>query len=428
MIDNKKGFLLLSPILVLLGAYLLISLIVKDFYSVSMVVPFGIAIVYGLFLMKGYSWTERVNILSQGLTGNGVLYMLCIFCLAGIFATSAKNMGAVDATVAFTLKAVPATFIPAGLFLASCFISMAIGTSVGTIAALIPVVSGLASEIGTNIPWLVAIVVGGAFFGDNLSFISDTTIAATQTQGCKMNEKFKTNLLLVLPAAIIVLLIYMFSNKVSATIEPAEQIEWIKIIPYMVVIVLAICGMNVLKVLLLGILITDIVGVFTGTFTLADPFISAGDGLGTMYELLTVTMAAAGLMSVIKEIGGFDYLIQTISSGISSSKRAESAIVMLTVFTNICTANNTIAILTTGTIAKEISNKYSIAPSRVASLMDTASCFIQGVLPYGAQLLMAAGLASISPMEIIPHLYYPLLIGLMVVLSILFGTKKRMAK
>ena len=420
MIDNKKGLLALSPVLVLLGTYLAISIIAKDFYSISIIIPFMFAIIYGMFLFKGYSWKERLEKFSQGLLGNGVLYMICIFFLAGIFATSAKNMGAVDATVAFTLKIVPSEFVPVGLFVASCFISMAIGTSVGTIAALAPVVVGIASLMPDSLAWLLAIVVGGAFFGDNLSFISDTTIAATQTQGCKMNEKFKTNLLLVLPVAI---LIYVFCNKMTVQLPVPGQIEWVKIIPYLLVIVLAITGMDVLKVLLLGIVATDVVGMACGSFTFTDVFTSASNGLGSMYELVTVTMAAAGLMSIIKELGGFDYLIGIMSSGLSSVKKAEFSIVLLTVLTNICTANNTIAILTTGPIAKDISGKCGIASRRTASLMDTASCFIQGVLPYGAQLLMAAGIASISPMEIIPHLYYPLLIGLMVVLSILFGKK-----
>lgn len=428
MIDNKKGLLALSPVLVLLGTYLTMSIIAKDFYSISIIIPFMFAIVYGMFLLKGCSWKERLEKFSQGLLGNGVLYMICIFFLAGIFATSAKNMGAVDATVAFTLKIVPPEFVPVGLFVASCFISMAIGTSVGTIAALAPVVVGISSLIPDSLAWLLAIVVGGAFFGDNLSFISDTTIAATQTQGCKMNEKFKTNLLLVLPMAVITILIYVFYNKITVQIPVSEQIEWVKIIPYLLVIVLAITGMDVLKVLFLGIVATDVVGMACGSFTLTDVFTSASNGLGSMYELVTVTMAAAGLMSIIKELGGFDYLIGIMSSGLSSVRRAEFSIVLLTILTNICTANNTIAILTTGPIAKDISGKCGIAARRTASLMDTASCFIQGVLPYGAQLLMAAGLASISPMEIIPHLYYPLLIGLMVVLSILFGKKKRMAK
>lgn len=238
-----------------------------------------------------------------------------------------------------------------------------------------------------------------------------------------MNEKFKTNLLLVLPVAIMTILIYVFCNKMTVQLPVPGQIEWVKIIPYLLVIVLAITGMDVLKVLLLGIVATDVVGMACGSFTFTDVFTSASNGLGSMYELVTVTMAAAGLMSIIKELGGFDYLIGIMSSGLSSVKKAEFSIVILTVLTNICTANNTIAILTTGPIAKDISGKCGIAARRTASLMDTASCFIQGVLPYGAQLLMAAGIASISPMEIIPHLYYPLLIGLMVVLSILFGKK-----
>lgn len=425
MKTDKRGLLALSPILVLLGMFLLISLVSTDFYSVSIELPFMVAIVYGMFLLKDMSWAKRVQLLSRGLVGNGVLYMLCIFCLAGAFATSARNMGAIDATVALTLKYLPMDFIPAGIFIAACFISLSIGTSVGTIAALAPVVTGLADQMSVSMAWLMAIVVGGAFFGDNLSFISDTTIAATQTQGCKMNEKFKANFMLVLPAAIVTLLIYIFGNQSMGAIAPVENIDWIKILPYIVVLVLAICGVNVLYVLLLGILITDVVGLICGTLTVATVFSSIGDGLKSMHELNIITMAAAGLMTIIRTAGGFDYLISRISKRITSARGAELAIMKLTALTNVCTANNTIAILTTGFIAKDLSTKYGVMPRISASIMDTTSCFIQGILPYGAQLLMAAGLASISPVQIIPYLYYPMLIGLVVLISILVGNPRK---
>ena len=342
-INTAKGVLALSPIIVLLTIYLAGSIVAGDFYKIPIAVAFMAASVYAIAITRGRSLNERIDSFSQGAANTRIMYMVWIFVLAGAFAALAKAMGAVDATVNLTLNLIPSNYLPAGIFIAACFVSMSIGTSVGTIVALTPVVTALAAQMNCDVAWLVAIVVGGSFFGDNLSFISDTTIAATQTQGCKMNEKVKTNLLLVLPVAIITILIYVFCNKMTVQLPVPGQIEWVKIIPYLLVIVLAITGMDVLKVLLLGIVATDVVGMACGSFTFTDVFTSASNGLGSMYELVTVTMAAAGLMSIIKELGGFDYLIGIMSSGLSSVKKAEFSIVLLTVLTNICTANNTIA-------------------------------------------------------------------------------------
>lgn len=351
--------------------------------------------------------------------------MIWIFCLAGIFAASAKAMGAVDATVALTLRAVPSHFLPAGIFIATCFISMAIGTSVGTIVALTPVVTVMAPQIGCDTAWLVAIVVGGAFFGDNLSFISDTTIAATQSQGCKMKDKFKTNFAIVLPAAIITLLLYLMSNQATDYAIVQSAIEWYKALPYLLVIILALVGVNVLVVLIIGTVVTDIIGLLCGAFTPLHLFTAAGEGLNSMCELILVTLLAGGVMAIVKELGGFDYLISQLTSKVSSRRGAEAVVALLTALTNICTANNTIAILTVGPIARDLATKYSIPARKSASLMDTASCVAQGFLPYGAQLLMAAGLAAISPVEIMLHLYYPFLIGIMIIISIILKFPKR---
>ena len=424
MNSANRGIIALSPIFVLLLTYLGGALLAGDFYRVPIAVAFVAAGIYGALLLRRRSLKERIDIFSTGAANSDIMYMIWIFCMAGIFASSAKAMGAVDATVALTLRCIPGEFLPAGIFIAACFISMAIGTSVGTIVALTPVVTTMATQIGYPTPWLVAIVVGGAFFGDNLSFISDTTIAATQSQRCKMSDKFRTNLIIVLPAAAITLCIYLFGSHTGDFQTPEQAIEWYKALPYLLVIILALTGMNVLLVLLTGIIFTDIIGIASGAFDTLAIFTSAGSGLNSMCELILVTLLAGGLMNTIKELGGFDYLIKMLTKNISSKRGAESVIALLTMLTNLCTANNTIAILTTGNIARELSQKYGISPRKSASLLDTSSCFVQGIIPYGAQLLMASGLAAISPIEIIPHLYYPLMTGIMVALSIATGLPK----
>ena len=424
----KKGLLALSPIVALLVSYLAISLASGDFYRVSISVAFVVAAVYAVAVLRNVSRSlqERVAVFSEGAADKNILYMIWIFILAGIFASTAKAMGAVDATVNLTMHFVPAQFLPAGIFIAACFVSLSIGTSVGTIVALTPVVTGLAAPLGVEVAQLVAIVVGGAFFGDNLSFISDTTIAATMSQGCKMRDKFRTNLLIVLPAAIFALGLYLFfglSDEVANEV-PTSVSEWYKTIPYLLVLVCAIAGMNVLVVLVLGILATIIIGFLCGSLTGVMFCEEAGRGVLSMGELIIITLMAGGLMQMVKSSGGFEFITNAITRRISGKRGAESAIAGLTVLTDICTANNTIAIITVGPIVRDLSERYGVSPRKSASLMDTASCFAQGVLPYGAQLLMASGLASISPLEIIPHLYYPMAIGVMVVLSIIFQFPK----
>ncbi len=423
----KRGLLALSPIVVLILVYLSMSLASGDFYRISISVAFVVAAVYAVTLLRGVSRSlqERVAIFSEGASDKNIMYMIWIFVLAGIFAATAKAMGAVDATVHFTLRFVPVEFLPAGIFVAACFVSLSIGTSVGTIVALTPVVTGLASQMGADTAQMVAIVVGGAFFGDNLSFISDTTIAATMTQGCKMKDKFRTNLLIVLPAALLSLGLYIFIGLTGeGDVEVASLAEWYKTIPYLLVLVCAIAGMNVLVVLVLGILTTAIIGLACGSLSGVSFCEAADEGVMSMCELIVITLLAGGLMNVVKQGGGFEYLTKVITNRISGKRGAEAAIAGLTVLTDICTANNTIAIITMGPIARDLSEKYGVSSRKSASLMDTASCFAQGVLPYGAQLLMASGLAAISPLEIIPHLYYPMTIGVMVVLSIIFQFPK----
>ena len=419
--NTTKGILALSPIIVLLTIYLAGSIIAGDFYKIPIAVAFMTASVYAIAITRGSSINERIEHFSQGAGNSRIMYMVWIFVLAGAFASLAKAMGAVDATVNLTLNFIPSNYLPAGIFIAACFISMSIGTSVGTIVALTPVVTALATQMNCDIAWLVAIVVGGSFFGDNLSFISDTTIAATQTQGCSMRSKFKTNIVLVMPAAVATLLLYAFSgNNIEEITAPAITFsESIKCIPYIIVIVCALLGMNVLAVLITGIVIAAGMGIAYGAVDGISIFTEMGSGIMGMCELIIVTLLAGGLLEVVRINGGIDYLIRIVTLRVRSKRAAELAITALTALANVCTANNTIAILTVGNISRDISKKFGISPRRSASLMDTTSCFIQGIIPYGAQLLMASGLAMISPISIIPHLYYPMCIGVMIMISIL---------
>lgn len=409
----------LSPIVVLLAVYLSGSIIAGDFYRIPIAVAFVVASIYAIAIAGGRTLDERIAHFSQGAANPRIMYMVWIFVLAGAFAASARAMGAVDATVALTLGLIPPDFLPAGIFAATCFISMSIGTSVGTIVALTPVVTGLAEQTGCDTAWLVAIVVGGAFFGDNLSFISDTTIAATQTQGCSMRDKFRTNLKLAMPAAAVTLAIYLFRGSGMGEIASEGSVEWLKVVPYLTVIVAAAAGINVLAVLLGGIVATGAIGMADGAFDIVGLFSAMGEGIQSMCELIIITMIAGGLLEIVRRGGGIDFLVGAMTRHVRNRRGAEASIAALTALANLCTANNTIAILTVGDMARDISQRFDIIPRRTASLMDTVSCFVQGIIPYGAQLLMASGLAAVSPLAIIPHLYYPVCIGMTVVVSIL---------
>ena len=419
----KRGLLALSPIVVLLVVYLAMSLASGDFYRISISVAFVAAAVYAVAMLRNisHSLQERVAIFSEGASDKNIMYMIWIFVLAGIFAATAKAMGAVDATVHFTMQLVPTEFLPAGIFVAACFVSLSIGTSVGTIVALTPVVTGLAAQMGVDTAQMVAIVVGGAFFGDNLSFISDTTIAATRTQGCTMRDKFRTNLRIVAPAAIITLLIYMFFSQgtLSYSAEGLSSAPWYTILPYILVMVMAIAGVNVLGVLTVGILSSGIIGLLCGRLTMLDWLSTMGEGIDSMGQLIIITMMAGGMLEMIRINGGVDYIIHSLTSRIRSRRGAELSIAALVAFADTCTANNTVAIISVGSIVREIAQRFGISPQRAASLLDTSSCFVQAIIPYGAQLLMAAGLAAISPVEIIGYLYYPLIMGLFALIAIL---------
>ena len=409
----------LLPLVVFLGIYLIGSIIAGDFYKIPITIAGMVASIVAVGMTRR-PMAESVGDYSRGATDHNIMLMIWIFVLAGAFAASTKAMGAVDATVALTLRVVPEQLLPAGIFIAACFTSISIGTSVGTIVALTPIASAIATQTGCSAPWLVAIVVGGALFGDNLSFISDTTIAATRTQGCSMRDKFRTNVKIVTPAAIITLLIYIFTQQDAITYTATDVTSpWYTILPYLLVLVLSAIGTNVLIVLTLGILSSGIIGLACGQISLLDWFSTMGEGIDSMGQLIIITMMAGGMLEMIRINGGIDFIISRLTSRVNSRRAAEGSIAALVMFADICTANNTVAIISVGSIARQIADRFGISPRRTASLLDTFSCCIQGVLPYGAQLLMAAGLASISPAEIIPHLYYPMIMGGFALMAIL---------
>lgn len=433
--SNKKGLLALSPL------FLLIVLIVAfTVYSVdashkdtnlSLTVAFMISSIYAIAISGGMSIKSRVDTYSKGAGANNLMLMLWIYVLAGSFAASAKAMGAVDATVNLALSILPASMILPGLFLAACFISVSIGTSVGTVVALVPIAAGLAHSMDVNTGMMTAIIVGGAYFGDNLSFISDTTVVATQTQNCKMSDKFRVNSLIVVPAAVIVLAIYAVMGIGLQAPTDIPEVEYVKVLPYLVVLVTAVAGMNVMAVLTMGTLLCGVIGVScqllgaTGGYDLFGWFSAMGNGIIGMGELVIIAMMAGGMLEIIRENGGINYIIDKITAHISNKRGAELSIAALVSMVNVCTANNTVAILTVGNIAKKIGDKFGVDNRKAASILDTFSCTVQGLIPYGVQMLLAAGLANLSPMDILPYLYYPLAIGLAALFSILFRYPKR---
>ncbi|MCR4603575.1 MAG: Na+/H+ antiporter NhaC family protein [Prevotella sp.] len=411
--------------MVFIAMYLVTSIIAGDFYKVPITVAFLTASVYSIAISKG-ALRQRIDIFSRGAGNSQMMLMIWIFILAGAFAHSAKVMGGIDATVNLTLSLLPGQMILAGLFLAACFISLSIGTSVGTIVALTPIAAGIADQTGASVPMLVAAVVGGSFFGDNLSFISDTTIIATQTQGCKLSDKFRVNSFIVVPAAVIVLALYIIMGQGISSPSSIPDIEFIKVLPYLVVLITAIFGLNVMIVLTLGIVLTGIIGLMTGSFVDAYAWMqSMGEGILGMSELIIITMLAGGLLEVIKQNGGIDFIIHRLTRHISGKRGAELSIAALVSIVNLCTANNTVSIITVGGIAHHIGQKYGLNPRKCASLLDTFSCAVQGLIPYGAQILMAAGLATINPIELLPNLYYPVVTGLAALLAILLRYPRR---
>ena len=433
--SNKKGLLALSPL------FLLIVLIVAfTVYSVdsshqdtslSLTVAFMISSIYAVAISGGMPVRKRVDTYSKGAGANNLMLMLWIYVLAGSFAASAKAMGAVDATVNLALSILPASMILPGLFLAACFISVSIGTSVGTVVALVPIAAGLAHSMDANVGMMTAIIVGGAYFGDNLSFISDTTVVATQTQNCKMSDKFKVNSMIVVPAAVLVLIAYSVMGVGLQAPTHINEVEYMKVLPYLIVLITAIAGMNVMAVLTLGTLLCGAIGIgshllgASGSYDLFGWFSAMGNGIIGMGELIIIAMMAGGMLEIIRENGGIDFIINKITAHVNSKRGAELSIAALVSMVNICTANNTVAILTVGNISKKIGDRFGVDNRKAASILDTFSCMVQGLIPYGVQMLLAAGLANLSPMDILPYLYYPMAIGVAALLAILFRYPRR---
>lgn len=426
-ISNRRGLIALSPLFVFLCVYLISSIVAHDFYAIPVSSAFLIATVYAMAISKGNSLESKIATFSEGAGNKNVLLMIWIFAIAGAFAATAKEIGAIDATVNLAISVLPGKFIFAGLFLAACFISMSIGTSVGTIVALVPIAPGIAEQLAAggatgficSPAFVTAIIVGGSFFGDNLSFISDTTIAATKTQNCSMKDKFKVNFKIVMPAALLVCILYVILGQ-SANFSPeTENIKWLLLIPYVSVIGLALSGVNVIAVLSIGIALNAILGFSLKLFTWSGFLGTIGSGISEMGDLIIVTLLAGGMLELIRTGGGLDYIVRKMTEHIKNKRGAEMSIAALVSLANLCTANNTIAIITVGGIARDISKRFSLDPRKVASILDTFSCLIQGIIPYGAQMLLASGLAGISTMSISSYLYYPIIMGLCAILAIL---------
>ena len=426
--ETKPNFWALTPLIIFLSIYLVASVIMGDFYKMPITVAFLVASIVAVATSSGGRLHKRIDLFCKGAANSNIMLMVWIFILAGAFAQTAKAVGAVDATVNLALSVLPDTLLLAGMFIAACFISLSMGTSVGTIVALTPVAVGIATQTDLNTPFMVAIVVGGAMFGDNLSFISDTTIVATRTQGCNMKDKFKVNSLIVIPVAILITIIYLFQGSEITTTPTVTPIEWLKVIPYILVLTTALVGVNVMIVLLLGILCSGIVGIITGSIQFWEWIAAIGTGISGMGELIIITLLAGGMLEMIRYNGGVAYIIQKLTTHVKSKKGAELSIAALVSFADLCTANNTIALIMSGPIAKDIANRFGVDPRKSASLLDTFSCFVQGIIPYGAQLLMAAGLASITPLAIMQYLYYPYLMGVAALLAIFFRYPRKYSR
>lgn len=433
--SNKKGLLALSPLFLLTVLIVAFTVYSVDSShqdtSLSLTVAFMISSIYAVAISGGMPVRKRVDTYSKGAGANNLMLMLWIYVLAGSFAASAKAMGAVDATVNLALSILPASMILPGLFLAACFISVSIGTSVGTVVALVPIAAGLAHSMDANVGMMTAIIVGGAYFGDNLSFISDTTVVATQAQNCKMSDKFKVNSMIVVPAAVLVLIAYSVMGVGLQAPTHINEVEYMKVLPYLTVLVTAIAGMNVMAVLTLGTLLCGAIGIgshllgASGSYDLFGWFSAMGNGIIGMGELIIIAMMAGGMLEIIRENGGIDFIINKITAHVNSKRGAELSIAALVSMVNICTANNTVAILTVGNISKKIGDRFGVDNRKAASILDTFSCMVQGLIPYGVQMLLAAGLANLSPMDILPYLYYPMAIGVAALLAILLRYPKR---
>lgn len=415
----------LLPLWVFLVSYLLVSILAGDFYKMPITVAFLLAAVVAVWSSKGHGLTQKIESFCKGAADANIMLMVLIFILAGAFAQTTQAMGAVDSTVNLTLWLLPKNLLVPGLFLAGCFVSISVGTSVGTIVALTPVAAGIALKTGVPPALMTAAVVSGAMFGDNLSFISDTTIVATRTQGCRMRDKFRTNMRIVWPFALLAALLYFWMGQQSVAEYSAGSVNWLHVLPYLAVLVAAVLGGHVMVVLLGGTLLAGAIGLLTGAFTPWGWTGAMGMGINHMGELIVVTLLAGGVLEMIRLNGGFAWIIAKLTARTRSVRGAELSIAGLVGFANLCTANNTIALIMAGPIAKEIATRFKIPANRSASILDIISCFVQGAIPYGAQLLMAAGLSDQSPLAIMQYLYYPYLLGVGTLLAIVLGYPRR---
>ena len=415
----------LLPLWIFLIAYLAVSILAGDFYKMPITVAFVLASVVAVLMAKTGSLTDKIEAFCKGAADGNIMLMVLIFILAGAFAQTTQDMGAVDSTVNLTLHLLPQNLLVPGIFAAACFVSLSVGTSVGTIVALTPVAAGIAAKTGITPALITAAVVSGAMFGDNLSFISDTTIVATRTQGCRMKDKFRTNFRIVLPFALLTIALYFLTGKNTVGGYTQESVNWLLVLPYIGVLAAAMMGIHVMAVLVGGTLLAGLIGLFCGAFGVWEWTGAMGSGITGMGELIVVTILAGGMLEMIRINGGFAWIIQKMTAHTKTVRGAELSIAGLVGFANLCTANNTIALIMAGPIAKEIAVRFKIPANRSASLLDITSCFVQGIIPYGAQLLMAAGLAGISPVAIMQYLYYPYLLGVGVLTAACLGWPRK---
>jgi len=426
MNDIKPRFAALLPLLFFFLLYICTWIFAGDLSKLPVSVAFSLAIIVALFTFRKVPFAKRVEVFCKGAANETIILMVLIFILAGAFAGTARAMGAVDATVNMALSLLPSNLIVASIFIAACFISMSMGTSTGTIVALAPLAIGMAGQTGFSVPLILGVVVGGAMFGDSLSFISDTTIVATRTQGCELKDKFKVNIRILFPITILLIAVYIWMGRNVTTDIEVTEIEWLKVIPYCIVLVASIAGMNVIRVLIIGTLLSGAIGLSIGSLSVWEWAKATQVSIvSDMGELIIVSLVAGGLFEIIRQNGGIDWLINKLTNNIKSKRQAEASVAALVSLTDLCTANNTVALIITGPIAKNIGDRYKIDPRRMASLIDTFSCSVQGLLPYGAQLLIAASLAGVSAVSILPYLYYPMLMGIASIVAIILQRPRK---
>lgn len=422
---EKGRAIALLPIAVFLLIFLGSGVLTGDFYSMPAIVAFLIALAVAFFQNRSVSFSDKICLAAKGVGEENIITMCLIFLAAGAFSGAVKAAGGVESTVNLGLSVLPSGMAVAGLFVIGCFISISMGTSVGTITALAPIAAGISAKTGISAAICAGAVVGGAMFGDNLSMISDTTIAAVKTQDCEMKDKFRENFKIVLPAAIVTLVLFLIlGHTTDYSLDKELPYNIFQVLPYLVVLVGALVGVNVFVVLMSGTVLSLIVGLSTGAFTTADMFKYVGDGIMSMYDITVISIIVASIVALVREYGGIDFVLSFIRKRIQTQRGGELGIAALALLVDLCTANNTVAIVMAGPIAKEISTDFDVTPRRSASLIDMFSSMGQGLIPYGAQMLAAASLTGLTPFDIIPYCYYPFLMGLSGLIFILIKKRK----